>query len=357
LLDDSGKTVVVEGKIVVEAADGGLLLLARDGRLWTAPPRKLVSRERTTRPFAFFTADELGRALVQELGPNFEILRTKHYVIATSTQSQYAESCGGMFERLLDVFLAYWKGRGLELSAPQWPLAAIVFPNESDFKAHAQRDAGPFGEGSNGYYSIRTNRMVLYDQTAGKKSKKRPGPAEMKRQTAAASFNAATVVHEATHQIAFNSGMHTRYADNPLWLTEGMAMYFENLDLDATPTAQSVGTVNRLRCDRFLEFSRKRRKRDSLTTLVEQPDRFMDAHKAADAYAEAWALTYFLIETHSTEYVNYLKRIGRKAPLIWDGPSDRLSEFNRAFGQDTKSLDIEFLRTMKSVSKRQLKGR
>ena len=40
-----------------------------------------------------------------------------------------------------------------------------------------------------------------------------------------------TVIHEATHQIAFNCGLHTRYADNPLWLTEGMALYFETPDL------------------------------------------------------------------------------------------------------------------------------
>ena len=41
----------------------------------------------------------------------------------------------------------------------------------------------------------------------------------------------ATIVHEATHQIAFNCGMQQRYADIPLWLCEGMAVYFEAPDL------------------------------------------------------------------------------------------------------------------------------
>ena len=76
--------------------------------------------------------------------------------------------CGDLFERLLDVFLAHWKGRGLDLSDPPGPLPAIVFPDERSFKAYAAADAGRFGEESKGYYSIRTNRIVLYDLTAGK---------------------------------------------------------------------------------------------------------------------------------------------------------------------------------------------
>ena len=35
--------------------------------------------------------------------------------------------------------------------------------------------------------------------------------------------NVATIIHEATHQLAYNSGMQRRYADNPMWVSEGLA--------------------------------------------------------------------------------------------------------------------------------------
>ena len=76
--------------------------------------------------------------------------------------------------------------------------------------------------------------------------------AEIKRRTAASAFNMATIVHEATHQIAFNSGLHVRFADNPLWLTEGMAMYFEGPDPDGGYDWKAIGELNRPRYDRFL---------------------------------------------------------------------------------------------------------
>jgi hypothetical protein len=350
-VDDSGQTTAVEGKAVVEAADGGVLLMGRDGRLWSITPRQKREVESTGRPFSLLKADELGSALVAELGPQFQIVKTRHYVIATAAGPQYAQWCGDLFERLLDAFIAHWKAVGLDLSEPAGPLPAIVFADEHEFKAYAAADAGSLGEESKGYYSIRTNRIALYDLTAGKGKKRATSAAEIKRRTAAAAFNVATIVHEATHQIAFNSGLHVRFADNPLWLTEGMAMYFETSDLDNLHEGKTIGQINRPRCDRFLAFARGRRKRDSLTTLVSQTDRFTDSHKAADAYAEAWALTYFLNERHPDEYVAYLKRLAKKPPLIWDEPPARLSDFKSAFGSKLPPLDAEFLRYMKSLPK------
>jgi hypothetical protein len=351
-VDDSEQTVTVDGKVVVEAADGGILLLARDGRLWSVTPKQKPRVEPAGRPFSLLTADELGHALLDELGPKFEIVKTRHYVIATGAGPQYAQGCSELFERLLDAFLTHWKGRGLDLSEPAGPLPAVVFPDERSFKTYAAADAGPFGEESKGYYSIRTNRIVLYDLTAGKGKRRSSTTAEVTRRTANSAFNVATVVHEATHQIAFNSGMHVRFADNPLWLTEGMAMYFEAPDADGSYHFKAIGPINRPRYDRFLAFSRRRRSRNSLVTLISQTDRFTDSHKAADAYAEAWALTYFLNAQHPDEYVAYLKRLGKKSPLIWDEAPARLADFQAAFGDKLPALDAEFLRFMKSLPKR-----
>src|SRR5213076_2929676 len=96
-------------------------------------------------------------------------------------------------------------------------------------------------------YSIQSNRIVLYDLTAGPDSRPAKTLDDITRKIGQSPFNVATVVHEATHQIAFNSGLHTRQADNPLWLTEGMAMYFETPDLSSKSGWKTVGVLNDLR--------------------------------------------------------------------------------------------------------------
>jgi Protein of unknown function (DUF1570) len=348
---DAEQATTVEGKVVVEAADGGVLLLGRDGRLWSVTPKQKPRSESAGRPFSLISADELGRSLTASLGENFEIVKTRHYVIATGAGTEYAQWCGDLFERLLEAFLTHWKNKGLVLAEPPGPLPAIIFPDEHSFKAYASADAGQFGEESKGYYSMRTNRIVLYDLTAAKGKKRATSAAEIKRRTAAAAFNVATIVHEATHQIAFNSGLHVRFADNPLWLTEGMAMSFETPDLDGGHAWRTIGQINRPRYNRFQSYLRHR-PRNSLSTLVSQTERFTDSRKAADAYAEAWALTYFLNEKHSDEYVAYLKRLATKQPLIWDEPEGRLADFKAAFGDKLPALDADFLRFMRSLPKR-----
>jgi hypothetical protein len=349
---DASSPTTIEGKLIVEAADGGVLVLGRDGRLNTIGHAKSPKVERLDRPFVRFNSSELARALCDELGPDFEAVQTKHYVIATRAGREYAQWCGDLFERLLGAFLDHWKAAGLPLQEPQWPLPAIVFAGEADFRPFATADAGNFAGESKGYYSVVTNRIVLYDLTAAKGKKRATTASEIKRRAAAANFNMATVVHEATHQIAFNSGMHTRLADNPLWLTEGMAMYFETPDLDGTRGWKTIGEINRPRLNRFNEFARKRRKRDSIATLVSGTERFLDSHTAADAYAESWALTYFLNARHQDQYVGYLKQVAKKQPMVWDEQDGRLAEFEAAFGADLKALDAEFLRFIRALPRK-----
>jgi hypothetical protein len=131
-----------------------------------------------------------------------------------------------------------------------------------------------------------------------------------------------------------------------------MAMYFEIPDLDGTRGWKTIGEINRPRLNRFLDFARKRRKRDSIETLIAGTDRFIDSHKAADAYAESWALTCFLNQRHRDEYVAYLKKLAKKQPIIWDDSETRLAEFQSAFGSDLKDLDAEFLRFMRALPKK-----
>ena len=330
------------------AQDGGLLLQSRDGRLWTIDAAQLLQRESHTETFRPWSFDELSRELRNQLGDRFEIVTTRHYVVATSAGKPYALWCAALFERLLVAFTNYWRQRGLELTEPEFPLIAVVLRNERDFANFASSDVGPQVASAKGYYSIEHNRIVLYDLTAGDRAPAAT-PGEIARRVAASPFNIATVIHEATHQMAFNSGLHTRLADNPLWVTEGMAMYFETPDLTSRTGWKSVGQVNDLRQRQFLEALARRRGPGSLRKLLESDQRFTDPEQSGDAYAEAWALTYFLARTRPREYVAYLKRLGEKPRLVWDEPKDRIQLFAETFGDNLDQFDADFVRYLKKL--------
>ncbi|MBI3860944.1 MAG: DUF1570 domain-containing protein [Planctomycetia bacterium] len=347
--DDDAQAHEVAGKILTEADDGGLLLIGQDGRLWTIDKPQLVSRDDAREPFRPLPHAALAKQLQAELGREFDTVVTKHYVICTSARRGYAQWCGALFERLYLSFHNYWKQRGMKLVEPEFPLVALVFATEKEFAAFATKDAGADVASAKGYYSIGTNRMVLYDLTS---SDATPigDASDINRQVSAVPYNIATVIHEATHQIAFNSGMHTRYADNPLWLVEGMAMYFETPDLSSKTGWKTAGAVNDERLGQFRNFlSAGRRKPDSLKTLLSSDARFNEAEAAADAYAEAWALSFYLIRSKKEAYVKYLNALSSKPRLVIDTPEERLAEFRAAFGDDLQQLETDMLKAMRRL--------
>ncbi len=340
----------IAGEVLVEAEDGGLLVLEQDGRLWPVEKAELIERQPTGQVFQPLTNAALAKQLQAEFGAGVGVVNTKHYVICGTAGRAYAQWCGILFERLFGAFHNYWKQRGMKLREPEFPLVAIVFASEREFAAYAAADAGPAAAAARGYFKITANRMVLYDLTSAGR-----GPAdsldEINRRLSAAPLNIATVIHEATHQIAFNSGMHTRLADNPVWLTEGMAMFFETPDLSSSSGWKTVGAVNTPRLDQFAGYLTERPV-DSLASLVRSDARFLDPDAMQNAYAEAWALTHFLIKTRKTAYVDYLRQISARRRLEFNTPEERLRDFRQAFGDDLATLDAEFIKYAQRLLRR-----
>ena len=130
-----------------------------------------------------------------------------------------------------------------------------------------------------------------------------------------------------------NCGLHTRYADNPRWLTEGMAMFFEVPDLDSRTGWKTIGRVNAPRLKDFRETNRSPREFLPLAELIRSDASFLNADQSRAAYAESWALTFFLLKTRRDDAVTYLKSVQRKPRLIADAPDDRLREFQSVFGE------------------------
>jgi hypothetical protein len=330
-----------------------MLLEADDGVLWTIEHDHLRSRKRLDSPFDPLTRDELAERLLAELPAGFRVHTTPHYVVCYNTSRAYALWTSSLLERLHKAFTNYWQNQGLELREPEFPLPVLVFSDWQMYDAASREDL-PAGTGNIvGFYSLRSNRVNMFDLTGAEAirgSGSRRGSMheinQMLSQPAAVPL-VATIVHEATHQIAFNCGLSTRYADIPLWLCEGMAVYFEAPDLSSTRGWRGIGRVNYPRLTTF-HRNLPNWSDDSLERLLAGDGRFRDPQTAIDAYADAWALNYYLIKYKSEAYADYLKTLSEKRPLMEDDPQTRLKEFRQHFG-DVRRLEQDFLKQMSRV--------
>ena len=152
------------------------------------------------------------------------------------------------------------------------------------------------------------------------------------------------MIHEATHQVAFNIGIHPRVGNvNPRWVVEGLATAFEAPGLRSTSLQRTPGAkLNGLRLTHFWDFVKNRRQPKSLGQFVESDAVF--AANVLDGYAQAWALTYFLIETRPREYSRLIKLIAARPHGAAYDEEQRRADFQAALGSDLVLLEAKFLR-------------
>jgi hypothetical protein len=349
-----GRDVEVVGQVLVEAQDGGLLLEAPDGALWIIQPEELVRRTADAAAFQPWGPDEMARQLLVEFPSGFKIHQTANYVICYNTSDAYAQWCGSLYERLYRGYHGYWKNRGCALRKPAFPLVALVFDDKESYARYAEKELGDATGSIFGYYNMQTNRVTMYDLTGidGLRKIQRGGSSAAHinqiLSQPAAERTVATIVHEATHQLAYNTGLQTRFAGNPMWVSEGIAVYFETPDLDNSRGWRYIGAINRLHLNHFRD-SLGQRPPDALETLLTDDSPFRDPKMSTDAYAGAWALTYYLLRVRREQYVNYLQEVAQLRPLSEQTGAERLAQFRRAFGDDLQRLDEDFVRYMRQV--------
>lgn len=307
---------------------GEVHLLGRDGRLWEFAPQDAKDFRRTSNHFQPYSPSEIRAALLRELGQNFEVSGTEHYLVAHARgqRDQWAER----FEDLYRSFHHYFSVRGFQLQKPPFPLIGIVCRNQREFQQYSASQGAPVGNGVVGWYAHQSNRILLYDVGGGTATKR------------AWDETAATLIHEATHQMAFNTGIHSRYSPPPVWVAEGIATLFEAPGVyDSRYHTTREDRVNKGRLQQFRQLAPKHRP-ELIRDLVAS-DRLFGSHPAV-AYAEGWALSFLLIETDSRRYAAYLARTSAHAPFQEVTPEERLADFAAVFGNDWRMLEARLLR-------------
>lgn len=353
------------GKVVARSKEN-IWLLERTGGMHTLGTTSITSFKKLGDAFLPISLADMRDQLRRELGAGFDIVGTGKYLVAgpPSLVRDYAD----IFEDQYRAVYTYFSVRGLEVHAPEFPLVAIVFPDPASFRKYAAKDNILVGAGLKGYYIQSTNRVALFHENAPKSASlpsrlnlsTGPTPLQLS-QPKTAQFNSDTLfqngdwastegdlqntmIHETTHQVAFNIGIHSRIGNiNPRWIVEGLATAFEAPGMRSTSLAHTPGAkLNQIRLTNFREFVKQRRQPKSLGTFVQSDQGF--GENVLDGYAQSWALTYFLIETRPREYARLIKLIAERPPLQPYEDKQRLADFQSAFCADLTLLEAKFLR-------------
>ncbi|MBI3838784.1 MAG: DUF1570 domain-containing protein [Planctomycetia bacterium] len=317
----------VEGMPLAWSQDH-VVLLGRDGKLWDFTARKTSQFRKTSSSFSSYSAAEIRSALERELRGKLEITGTGHYLVAHP--GNQGAHWANRFEDLYRSCVHYFTQRGVRVHEPQFPLVAVVWGNRGDFLRFASTEGAKTRSDVLGFYSPVSNRITLYDQESGMSHSRTWHQ------------NEATIIHEATHQVAFNTGVHNRFGKTPLWLAEGLGTMFEAHGVwDWRNYPQLSDRINRERLAQFRQWLKTGRTTGAFVGLLSS-DRQFQTNPAA-AYAESWAWAFFLTENYPQKFSQYVQRIAARPDFEEYPLTRRMADFTAVFGDDLRMLETHLL--------------
>ena len=307
-----GKPLVWDGE--------NMQLLRRDGRMTFLPVKSHDDYKILANSFSKMSRSKMIAKLKKEFGSRYTVSSTSSFIVV-HPHGDY-QKWAKPFEDLNKRFASYFSTRGNRLESPEFPMVAVVLNTRGEFdrmlKGHYEASPNMLG-----YYSPRSNRIITYDQT---------------KDAGESIFNTNTLVHEATHQTAFNRGVHNRFGDYSSWLVEGLACMFEAKGVNN-------GYIHTRRKDRVnsgrllaIQYAIKNGSaKGTLEKIVREDNLFRSDDQLA--YAYAWGLTFYLAETQQRNYLRYLTDDAKREDFSAYGPSERTETFAKAFGEDFDKLE------------------
>jgi hypothetical protein len=294
-----------------------VLMLRNDGWLAQFPRNQVIQHRLLDRNFQPAVAHEMSKSLLNEIGGSYQTAVAGPFLIVAPGNSIPLWS--DRFLQLYNGFRSFCSTRQIPLREPSFLMPAIVFRTREEFEQYAQRYNNPVSPSTLGYYSLLSNRIVLYD---------------LPNSDATSTFysTASTLIHEATHQTAYNTGIHDRLSEQPLWVVEGLAMLFEApgiYDSDRYPRREM--RINKLRRDSFKHYFPDERSLTEVLPLLITDDKFFE-HDPDRAYCLAWALTFYLSEKSVASYASLLRQVSSRGSGSVYPANERFQNFEQQFG-------------------------
>ena len=305
---------VKRGLALVELANE-VVVLGRDGSLNSIDPRGRHPVRSLSGDYRPVTAAELRNQLRREFGKDFEVIATKNFLVV-QPQGR-GNRWPDLFEQSHREFVTYMSKHGVDVREGRFPMVAVVFPDQVAMYDEFKRQKIDVSRVV-GLYSNNSNRVMTHD--GGRLSS-----------------IAATVRHEAAHQSAFNSGVHSRVNDTPKWITEGIGQMFES----AVMTRSGSHVRDRVNHDSMRFIAAKYRGRndvrlsEGMIRLIEDDTMFADDDAVEAAYSLSWAMMFYLAERQPKEFTKLLEHTANRPPFRAYPRAERVRDFERIVGVDT----------------------
>jgi len=272
--------------------------------------------------------------------PSMELARSDHYLLLHDTGSSKVgrrrqsrwQSRLDLLEKVYESYFMKFALEGVVLEPPKEPMKVVLFGKEQDYVSYSQQ-RDPSLVGALGYWSSEDNVAVFFDQgTTQRMRDLEQHSKELQRnkmrargtvQAKDAAYLANTVEllvkltredddievvsHEATHQLAGNTGIMPRDQIALRWAHEGLASYFET---SSDAGWGGIGAVNENRLKSYYRVSSDPRRADiGLLVCDGLFDIARNQQEEAEVYGQAWGLTHFLMERHFEKLIGYYRKI------------------------------------------------
>lgn len=344
---DKTGTVKAHLQLALWCVESGLLKEADKalGAAWRSDPQNrdvklmatLARYRRGTVPMSPSIEKEMREFVKND---KMKLARSRHYVLLHDTSDEKDPRNGktvaqhrlDLLEQVYDSFYMKYALEGYPLPVPKQPMRVVLFDDHSDYLNFVKL-LSPALKTTAGFYDAKENIAIFFQQKSGagfqgaqeltkrlqnlraeiKRNRRRvEGGGEVIRFAKTLELlididgenqEIEVVTHEATHQLAANSGLLDRKTFQVRWAHEGLASYFES---PKGATWAGIGAVNeqRLAYYRILERDPEHSSIEFVVT-----DKIFDfagtSFSVQAAYGQAWALTHFLTKEHLPELIRF----------------------------------------------------
>lgn len=320
------------------------------------------------------------RQLVRNDG--MKVAKSKHFILLHDTPDKPAEGSKktrseerlDLLERVYESFLLLFYSRGMELEIPKERMKVVLFNEYDDYYQFSVAQSPSLASAA-GFYDPVINTSVFYDHGSDETfellkkvakvyekradeaiRRKEKGQAELIRfgrtfkvliQIQQENEDIKVVSHEATHQMAGNTGLFPRHVLVPAWVHEGLATYFE---APGDATWAGIGAVNRDRLEWYRALEGDREHSNINFIVTDQIFDLAGSHASRiHAYGQSWALTHFMLENEFDKIMAYYRALGELPPNMVFSPDTLQEVFNRTFGEDRTGLDQRWRSYMRGL--------
>lgn len=299
-----------------------LVLLHRDGSISNHNINDIKKFAELESEFTPYSSTKIQQRLQAEFGDDYRVSRTEHFLVVHPREG--AQKWPATFENMYRQFKHYATVRGCSIQSPEFPMIAIILKSRQEFQRYSIKHKTMIHPLVVGYYSLESNRIITYAQNeVTEKNEIIEDP---------------TVIHEAAHQSAFNTGIHNRFSPPPKWATEGLAVMFEAPGVHfSSRHSKREDRINEARLAELKYYMASDHHKGKIVELIESDKLFMTDPRLA--YALSWGLTFYLAETQPRSYFSYLKDTSQHKPFAKYTPLERKTDFTRRFGGNIELLE------------------